>query len=118
MSDIGDLNMRVQDLLSRLPENQRQAAADLLVQYGPKFFEIARENAWQYLRRLMAGDLDVICELDSSLSNDDFIVRVKANTTRWESVAQYNKVRNDLKNEILLRLSPIVVSLLAGLVGL
>lgn len=113
-----DVREQIENLLAKLPENQRQAAADLLVQYGPKFFEIARADAWQYLRRLMAGDLDVICELDSSLSNDDFIVRVKANTARWESVAQYNKVRSDLKNELLLRIAPIVLGLLAGLVGL
>ena len=37
---------------------------------------------------------------------------------RWDSVANFNKVRDDLKNEILLRLAPIVLSLLAGLVGL
>ena len=66
----------------------------------------------------MAGDLDVVAELDSKLSNDEFIAKVKANTARWESVASYNKVREDLKNELLLRLAPIVLGLLAGLVGL
>lgn len=109
---------QVKTLLAKLPESQRQAAADLLVQYGPRFFEIAREDAWQYLRRLMAGDLDVMAELDSALSNDEFVARVKANTARWENVANYNKVRDNLKNEILLRLAPVVLGLLAGLVGL
>ena len=71
-----------------------------------------------YLRRLMAGDLDVVAELDSAMSNDEFIVRVKANTARWENVANYNKVRDNLKNELLLRLAPVVLGLLAGLVGL
>ena len=118
MNDVKDLNVRVQNLLAQLPENQRQAAADLLVQYGPRFFEIVRQDAWLYLRRLMAGDLDVVAELDSALSNDEFIARVKTNTARWESVAQYNKVRNDLRNELLLRIAPIVLGLLAGLVGL
>jgi hypothetical protein len=33
-------------------------------------------------------------------------------------VAQYNKVRDDVKNELLLRLAPIIGGLLAGLVGL
>ena len=115
---MSDLQTQISELLGRLPENQRQAAADLLVQYGPRFFEIAREDAWQYLRRLMAGDLDVVAELDSALSNDEFIVRVKANTVRWENVANYNKVRDNLKNELLLRLAPVVLGLLAGLVGL
>jgi len=113
-----DLNQQLQELLVKVPADQRQAAAALLAQYGPRFFELAQEDAWQYLRRLMAGDLEAVSELDSKLSNDEFIAKVKANTARWESVAQYNKVREDLKNEILLRLAPIVLSVLAGLVGL
>ena len=115
---MADLNQQISDLLARVPEGQRQAAGELLVQYGPRFFDLAQEDAWQYLRRLMAGDLDVVAELDGKLSNDQFIAKVKANTARWESVANYNKVRDDLRNEILLRLAPIVLGLLAGLVGL
>ena len=61
---------------------------------------------------------NVVSELDSTLSNDEFVAKVKANTARWETVANYNIVRNNLKNEILLRLAPIVLGLLAGLVGL
>ena len=63
---------RVQDLLARVPQSQRQAAAALLAQYGPRFFDIAQEDAWQYLRRLLAGDLDgdnVINSLDFSNMN-------------------------------------------------
>jgi hypothetical protein len=118
MGEMKNLDIRIQNLLAGVPESQRQAAAALLVQYGPRLFEMAQEDAWQYLRRLMAGDLDVVAELDSKLSNDEFIAKVKAKTARWESVANYNKVRNDLRNEILLRLAPIVLSVLAGLVGL
>jgi len=44
---MSNLQTQISELLGRLPENQRQAAADLLVQYGPKFFEIAGEDAWQ-----------------------------------------------------------------------
>ena len=62
-----DLNTRISDLLARVPEPQRQAASALLAQYGPRFFEMAQEDAWQYLRRLMAGDLDVVAELDGVL---------------------------------------------------
>jgi len=113
-----DLNEQVQNLLAKVPESQRQAAAALLAQYGPRFFDIAQEDAWQYLRRLLAGDLDVVNELDSKLSNDEFVAKVKTNTARWENVANYNVVRENLKNEILLRLAPIVLGLLAGLVGL
>ena len=115
---MSDLNERIQGLLARIPEDQRQAAAALIAQYGPRLFELAQEDAWQHLRRLMAGDLDVVAELDSQLSNDEFIAKVKANTARWESVSHYNEVREDLRNELLLRLAPIVLTLLAGLVGL
>ena len=115
---MANLNQQIQDLLARLPESQRQAAGALLVQYGPRLFELAQEDAWGYLRRLMAGDLEVVAELDGKLSSDEFVAKVKANTARWESVANYNKVREDLKNEVLLRLAPIVLSVLAGLVGL
>ena len=44
--------------------------ATVVAQYGPRLFELAREDAWQYLRRLMAGDLDVVAELDGKLSDD------------------------------------------------
>ena len=115
---MSDLQTKISELLAKVPEEQRQAAAALLAQYGPRFFEMAQEDAWQYLRRLMAGDLDVVTELDAKLSDDAFIAKVKANTARWENVAQYNKVREDLKNEILLRLAPIVLSVLAAMVGL
>ncbi|MFA6134552.1 MAG: hypothetical protein WC869_11110 [Phycisphaerae bacterium] len=113
-----DINQQVADLLAKVPDTQRQAAAALLAQYGPRLLDMAQADAWQYLRRLMAGDIEVVAELDSKLSNDQFVAQVKANTARWEAVAQYNKVREDLKNEILLRLAPIVLSLLAALVGL
>ena len=115
---MSDLNQRIQDLLARIPESQRQAAMALIVQYGPRLFDLAQEDAWGYLRRLMAGDLDVVAELDGKLSNDEFVAKVKANTARWENVANYNVVRANLKNEVLLRLAPIVLSVLAGLVGL
>ena len=115
---MADLNQQVQDLLGRVPDSQRQAAGNLIVQYGPRLFAMAQEDAWQYLRRLLAGDVDVVAELDSKLSDDQFLAKVKTNTARWEAVANYNKVRDDLKNEILLRLAPVVLSILAGLVGL
>ena len=115
---MSDLNQKVQDLLARIPEDQRQAATALLIQYGPRLFDMAQEDAWQYLRRLMAGDIEAVAELDSELSTDEFIAKVKANTARWENVAHYNKVRQDLRNEMLLRLAPIVMGLLAALVGL
>jgi len=115
---MSDLGQRIQDLLARVPESQRQAAAALLAEYGPRLFEMAREDAWAYLRRLMAGDIEAVAELDAKLSSDAFLAKVKANTARWENVAHYNKVRQDLRNELLLRLAPIVLGVLAALVGL
>ena len=115
---MSELTDKAQVLLAKVPEAQRQAAAALLTEYGPRFFDLAQEDAWQMLRRLMAGDIEVVTELDAKLSDDAFIAKVKANTARWENVARYNKVREDLKNEILLRLAPIVLSVLAAMVGL
>ena len=108
----------MQDLLLKIPESQRAAATNILAEYGPRFLEMAQEDAWDYLRRLMAGDIAAVSELDAKLSDDDFIAKVKTNTARWENVANYNVVRENLKNEILLRMAPIVASILAAMVGL
>ncbi|MCL2701973.1 MAG: hypothetical protein FWE88_09835 [Phycisphaerae bacterium] len=115
---MADLQTQINELLARVPASQRQAAASLLAQYGPRFFAMAHEDVFHYLRRLMNGDLDVVSELDSLLSDDQFVAKVKANTARWEAVANYNVVRASLRNELLLRLAPVVLSLLAVLVGL
>jgi len=117
---MSETNERIQQLLARVPEEQRQAAVALLAEYGPRLFDLAlaQEDAWQYLRRLMAGDIEAVAELDSKLSSDEFVAKIKANTARWEAVASYNKVREDLKNELLLRIAPVVASILAALVGL
>ena len=118
MTQIIDLPAKAAAILALVPEGQRQAAGDLLAQWGPKFFAMSVQDAWQYLRRLLAGDLDAVAELDASLSDDAFLAKVKANTARWQNVANYNVVREQMRNEFLLRLAPIVLSLLAALVGL
>ena len=115
---MADLQTQISELLLKVPASQRQAAASLLAEYGPRFFAMAHNDAWAFLRRLMAGDVEVVAELDSLLSDDQFIAKVKANTARWEAVANYNVVRNNLRNEFLLRLAPLVLSLLAALVSL
>ena len=48
-----------QALLAKIPAAQQQAAAALITQYGPRLFEMAQDDAWQMLRRLMAGDIEV-----------------------------------------------------------
>jgi len=115
---MADLQTQISELLLKVPPSQRQAAASLLAQYGPRFFAMAHEDAWAFLRRLMAGDVEAVSEMDLMLSNDQFVAKVKANTARWESVANYNKVRESLRNEMLLRMAPIMLSLLASLVCL
>lgn len=112
------LRAKINALITKLPETQRILAASLLARYGQAFFDITVEDAWQYLERLMAGDFNVLLELDFQLSSDEWIAKVKANTARWENVAQYNKIRDDLRKEILLRLATVFVGLLFGLVGL
>jgi hypothetical protein len=69
--------------------------------------------------RSMAGDaIDAAAELDASLSDEALLAKVKANTARWENVANYNVVREQMRNEFLLRPAPIVLSILMTLVGL
>jgi hypothetical protein len=113
-----DIPGKTAAILALVPQDKRQAASDLLAQWGPKFFEMSVQDAWQYLRRLLAGDIDAVTELDSSLSDDAFIAKVKANTARWENVANYNVVREQMRSEFLLKLAPIALSLLLALVGL
>ena len=64
---MADLQTQISELLLKVPQSQRQAAASLLAQYGPRFFAMAHTDAWSYLRRLMNGDVDVVSELDSAL---------------------------------------------------
>jgi hypothetical protein len=118
VTQIIDIPAKAAAILALVPAGQRQAASDLLAQWGPKFFQLSVADAWQYLRRLLAGDIDAAAELDASLSDDAFLVKVKENTARWQNVAEYNVVRQQMRNEFLLRLAPIVASLLLGLVGL
>lgn len=66
----------------------------------------------------MAGDLNVVAELDLKLSDDAFIAMVKANTAMWANVAAYNKLRDDMRSEMMLRIAPIVLTILLALVGL
>jgi len=95
---MADLQTQINELLEKVPTSQRQAAASLLAEYGPRFFAMAHNDVWQYLRRLMNGDVEIVAELDSLLSNDEFVAKVKANTARWEAVANYNVVRNNLRS--------------------
>ena len=106
------------ELLALIPEAQRPAAAALLAEYGPALFKMAVADAWQAIRRLQAGDLDVACELDAKLSGEAWIAKVKQNTARWESVANYNITRAKLRQEFALRVAPVILSVLLALVGL
>ena len=113
-----ELQKLIDDLLAKLPEAQRAPARVLLLGYGSKFFDLAKEDAWDYLHRLMQGDISVVLELDQSLSDAEFLARVKANTAAWANVAEYNKIREQVMVEAALRLASIVFAILAALVGL
>ena len=113
-----EISALTSDIIAKFPEPQRAAATAVLIQYSPRIFEMAKEDILGYLMRLKAGDLDAAVELDNKLSDAEWLSRVKANSARWENVAQYNIVREQTKNEILLRTVPIVVGILATLVGL
>ena len=115
---MSDFKAQLDALLAKVPAEQRQAAATLAAQYGPRLLDMAQEDALAYLRRLWAGDLDAAMELDLKLSDDAFIAKVKANSARWESIARYNVVREQLRNEMLLKLAPVLAAILAALVGL
>jgi len=79
---------------------------------------VASSESCRLTARLSSNNSACALWRDSKLSNDEFAAKVKANTARWESVAQYNEVPDDLRNELLLRLAPVVLGLPAALVGL
>jgi len=116
ISPLSDLQSKANYLLARVPDSQKQAAGALLAQYGPRFFEMTQDDAMQCLRRLMAGDLSAAVELDSKLSDAQWLARVAANTAAWEGVAEFNKARSDLRQQIAVRIAAAVASLLLALV--
>ncbi len=105
-------------ILTRIPENQQAAAKSLLEFYGPRLVHLGQQAAWEYLRSLMAGDLTVVAELDTALSDEMFVAKVADNTGRWRAVAGYSVACNDIRKEILVRTAPIIASILLALVGL
>ena len=111
-----DLDTKLADLLAKIPTDKQAAAGSLIAYYGPQLLNMAVADAAAYLKRLLAGDLNVVTELDASLSTDEWLSKVKANTARWENVAQYNIVRNNMTNEFLLKAAPILASILLALV--
>ncbi|MCG3178000.1 MAG: hypothetical protein BIFFINMI_02007 [Phycisphaerae bacterium] len=109
---------RMSEILERVPADQRAQAAALLAEYGPALLDLAVADAWAYLRRIQAGDLEAVHELLMGGSDDAFIAAVKANTARWSGVADAELARAKLAQDIALKAAPVVVSILAALVGL
>ena len=105
-------------ILDRIPETQRDAARVLIATYWPRLIELTTEDILQSLRRIMAGDIDAVLELDAKLSDDGFNAKVSANTARWGGVAGYNEARKKLQDELALRVASVLVSILLALVGL
>ena len=112
------LMQKISDLLAKIPAEQKAAAADVLAQYGLPFFQMARDDALGYLRRIMAGDIQAVADLDSAMSTDEFIARVKTNTARWDNVAGQEILRDQTQKKILVGMAPVVVSILAAFLGL
>lgn len=115
---MSDLQSQINGLLALVPEDQRDAAAELMAQYGPRLFELAKADAMNYLRRLLAGDFEAALELDAKLSDAEWLAQVAANTAAWQAVATSEQAKKDLRIQIGLRLVPIIGSILAALVGL
>jgi conjugal transfer/entry exclusion protein len=100
-----------------LTPTSSQAAATLLAQYGPQLFQMATEDIQQYLRHLLAGDLDAVSELDAKLSNDAFLAKVKANTARWANVEAYNIARAQASRDFAIKVLPVMAAILAAVLG-
>ena len=111
-------NEKLSSVLSKIPEAQRPAASALLTQYGPRLLSMAHEDIWQYIRRLLAGDLLAAAELDDLLTDDEFLAAVKANTAQWEAVAEYNIARAKMRFDFAVKVAPVLLTILLALVGL
>ena len=108
----------VQGLLGKLPAGQRDAAEGFLAEYGASLFEMTVAQIWEYIRRMQAGYFQVIPEILSQLSDDEFLTKVSANTDRWKSIAGTAEAQAKFTTQLILRLIPIVGAILAALVGL
>jgi len=113
-----DLTTWTAEILALIPDAQRPAATALLVSYAPQFYAMAKEDVWAAIRRLLAGDLTAVLDLHLRETDAEFLARVQVNTARWENVAAYNVLREETRNQLLLRLAPIIGAILAALVGL
>lgn len=109
---------KIDAILAVIPEAQRPAAGALLVEFGPQLLSMATVEAMGYLRRLVAGDVMAAADLLASLSGDELLVRVKANTARWEAVAGYNAAQAELRTSIAVKSAPVLASILFAIVGL
>lgn len=114
----GTIKEKVDALLSVIPENQRDAAAALLIEFGPKLFTMTTQAAMNALKRLAAGDLEVAVELLLGQSDDEFLTRVRANTARWQAVEGFNIAQDAMKTSFIMKAAPVLVAILAAFVGL
>lgn len=109
---------KISAIMAVIPEAQRPAAGALLAEFGPQLLAMATTEAMGYLRRLVAGDVMAAADLLASLSGDELLVRVKANTARWESVAGYNAAQADLRTSIAVKAAPVLATILFAIIGL
>ena len=105
------------EILQKIPEEQRPAAAAILAEFGPQLLRLAQEDVLQYIERIRLGDFKAVADLLAASTDAEFLASVRANSARWENVANYNVVREELGREFLLRATPIVFSILLALLG-
>jgi len=113
----GTLAEKQEQLLSKVPASQRQAALTLIVQYGPRLFEMSIDSARDYFNRIRMGDYDAVIELDTRLSMDEFLAQVRQRTQQWAQVADYNVEYAKTQKDIALRLAPILLAILLAMLG-
>ena len=113
-----DSNGKIDEILAKLPASQRPAAANLIALYGPKLLDIAKEDATQYIRRLLAGDIEAATDLYDTLTHDEFLAQVTLNTQRWAEVAEYNIARAKMRLDFGMKAALVLLAILMALVGL
>ena len=108
----------VQQLIPNLPAAVQDAASNFLAEYASVFFELSVKEIWEYIRRMNAGDFEVIPEIIGQLSDDAFLSKVEENTAVWAGVAATAEAQKQFTTQLVLKLIPIVGAILAALVGL
>ena len=90
---MSDLGQRIQDLLARIPEGQREAASALLVEYGPRLFESLKG----FSRRPEARPLTEIIESHSRLGSSPNNHRRRTQRTPPGEIVQADRIASQIE---------------------